>query len=89
MNNEIETIKVVFRTFKEDGSVIALFPEVEWDKQGNCSSYMRIGQHGAANYNSVISITRPSGPEFKSLAKELESIGYNLVIRAKYIRSRK
>lgn len=75
-----EKTKVVFRTYK-DGEVIALFPDID---EGNyyCMSYMHIGQHGAADYSGVIRDTKPASPEqYKDLQRELENIGYSLLIR--------
>jgi hypothetical protein len=74
--------KVVFRKFRDGGDLIALFPDEINYPNGNCESYQRIGQHGAADYGHCISITVPAHPfEYKALQKELESIGYDLEIR--------
>lgn len=86
MEKDTFTTKVVFRKYKDNGAILALFPEVD---EGNykCSCYERIGQHGSADYQHCISITKPAKPdEFESLKKELESRGYNLDIKKKYIR---
>lgn len=72
--------KVVFRAFRNDGSIIALFPNEIADNQGNYSSYMHVGQHGAANYAQVMKITKATA-EYGELRKELESIGYDLDIK--------
>lgn len=73
--------RVIFRKFS-DNQIIALFPEVEADYCGNIQSYMHLGQHGAADYNHCVSITRLAKPEeYNSLMVELESIGYSLEIR--------
>lgn len=80
--------KVVFRVFKDDGGVIALFPE-EKESRGMVNSYMQLGQHGGADYSGVMSKTRKATPnEYADIKKELTSIGYNLDIKEKYIRSR-
>lgn len=76
-----EKTKVVFRKWKDNGDIIALFPEIEegpiW-----CQSYMHVGQHGTAGYNHVIKGTVPATyKEYKELAKELRQIGYKLDIR--------
>lgn len=77
----------IFRKFKDGGDIIALFPAEEWDNEGNCSSYMHIGQHGAAHYQGMIEATTAATPaEYASLKTELESIGYNLKIQKKYTR---
>ena len=77
-----EKTVVVFRKYP-DGEVIALFPEIPHDDRGLlCSSYMRIGQHGAASCPAVSQETEPALPaEYSSLKKELEHIGYKLEVR--------
>lgn len=87
---DTEKTLVVFRKFK-DGAVIALFPEFINYPDGACESYMRIGQHGAADYNGLLSITKLATPkEYASLKRELESgpYGYNLKVRRKFTRAR-
>lgn len=72
---------VVFRRWRDrSGDIIALFPEIPADDQGLfCQSYMQVGQHGAADYHSVIRLTAPVGPkQFAPLAEELWRIGYDL-----------
>lgn len=86
--DEIEDVRVVFRRWP-NGDVIALFPEIEADPNGNCSSYMHVGQHGPADYAGCISATKPAQPkEYKTLARELESMGYRLTILKKFYRKR-
>jgi len=72
--------EVVFRKWKDNG-IIALFPyEVDYPN-GDISSYMHVGQHGAANYYFMIQETVPATEvEYNDLKKELESIGYNLKV---------
>ena len=66
---------------KDEPEVLALFPEIKGDLQGNCSSYLHCGQHGAANYLHCIQNSRNATPdEYAELHKELESIGYNLEV---------
>lgn len=72
---------VVFRVWKDAGTVIALMPK---EDAGNfmCMAYEHIGQHGAADYSHVISKTRPATKkEYKDLEQELTQIGYNLVVK--------
>jgi len=77
----------IFRKFKE-GDIIALFPEIEHCFP-MCSSYQHIGQHGGADYHGLIQITTlATPPEYEPLKTELESIGYDLKIREKWIRYR-
>jgi len=87
---DTEKTKVIFRTFK-DGSenVIALFPDELGDSSlGTCLSYMHIGQHGSASSIDITDTTRPSTKdELKPLYAELESLGYNLTIKKKFMYS--
>lgn len=68
--------KVVFRKWK-DGETIALFPDDTNPYDGTVTSYMHVGQHGAADYGHVISATHPAHPsEYRDLLAELKAIGY-------------
>jgi hypothetical protein len=74
--DEPEVTPVVFRAFPQ-GEVIALFPAIAGGRCGQCSSYMHVGQHGAADYGHVISITRPAElDEYEPLLRELVEVGY-------------
>ena len=69
--------RVVFRTFTQGGYVIALFPDIE-ERNGHVLSYMRLGQHGPADYKGMIKATRPAtSEEIAPLAKELRGQGYD------------
>lgn len=69
--------RVIFRTWPK-GDVIALFPDIEAGLF-SCSSYMHVGQHGAADYRYVVQQTRPAKvSEYADLVTELREIGYNL-----------
>lgn len=70
--------KVVFRKWKE-GDVIALFPDEPWNRHDyTTTSYMHVGQHGAADYTGVITVTRPAREnEYQNLLAEHKTIGYN------------
>jgi predicted nucleotidyltransferase len=82
MEKDTFVTKVVFRTFKNK-EVVALFPE-QLEIDYCIGSYMRIGQHCHADYDTVIQRTKPSKPEeYADLKNELESIGYNLRIMQK------
>ena len=84
---------VIFRRWKDTGEVIALFPH-EKEGPAHCSSFMHIGQHGPASYNSVIKATVPASAltdqDVRDLAKELTSDPYNYhlkpVLRVNYSR---
>ena len=84
--------KVVFRQWRtKPYEIIALFPEIPADLNGyKCSSYMHVGQHGAADYEGVVAATRPAYPknlrdtpddvaaEVDELMREIEGLGYVL-----------
>ena len=77
----VQETEVSFRYWDFGNAVIALFPYEIADFEGSCLSYMTIGQHGAADYDYVISTSRPATPEeYASLQVELARIGYNLKI---------
>ncbi len=87
MQDTEETV-VIFRKFKDDGSIIALFPELDYESGhanwGKVQSYMHVGQHGEADYANVVTLTTPAQEhEYEDLAEELASIGYNLRILAR------
>ncbi len=80
MEKDKHKTKVVFRKFKK-GDILALFPGIE-SGRGFVESYQHIGQHGGADYRHCIDVTKPATPEeYSDLQQELESIGYNLLIR--------
>ena len=77
--------KVIFRKWicgYSEGSVIALFPQIPADNQGQlCLSYEHVGQHGGVNYHLVLTKTRSLVPsEYRRLYKELKQIGYRLKV---------
>ena len=77
--------RVVFRIFpkKEGGDVIALFPAIAGTvgKPWTCSSYLHIGQHGFADLHGLTRVLRlATKAEYKDLAAELVSLGYDLEI---------
>jgi hypothetical protein len=80
---------VVFRRWKDCGTVIALFPEIPADIHGYfCEAYEHVGQHGGADFHGVIQNTTPvATEEAADLAEELTRIGYNLrpIRRASYM----
>jgi hypothetical protein len=71
---------VVFRKWKENGDVIALFPALPSDLYGDyCDAYEHVGQHGGADYHGVVQHTRPcSLNDAADLVTELRRIGYIL-----------
>ena len=78
---------VIFRKWKKakydviNGTIIALWPAVAADRNGNCNSYEHVGQHGGADYQGVIAKTLPATPkEYADLLAELKQIGYNPIV---------
>lgn len=78
------TTRVVFRKWN-NGDIIALFPQVPGGvSDDTCNSYEHVGQHGSADYFSVVTRTRPAtDAEAADLKAELESIGYVLDVKRK------
>lgn len=80
MERDKEQTRVVFRKYKSNGDILALFPDIEENSFYHyCGSYEHTGQHGAADYQGCIELTTPATPdEYSDLKKELELLGYNL-----------
>lgn len=82
MNEPLKT-KIIFRKWKEDGSIIALFPDLNFSNgcanKGNIMSYMHVGQHGEAcesllrDRTLLVTATKE---ESADLLAELKGIGY-------------
>jgi len=78
--------RVVFRRWpkSQGGGIIALFPDIPSDPAGRyCLSYEHVGQHGGADYQGLIRITKPvreRTEELEYLKEELRGRGYNLRI---------
>lgn len=76
----VGTTKVVFKKFPE-GDVIALMPDDVCDLHGNITSYMHIGQHGAASPALLIELEDATAEEYEALKHELEThVGYVLEV---------
>ena len=73
---------VIFRRWRNNGDIIALFPELPADCQGYfCDAYEHVGQHGGADYQGVVRETKPvSLEDAADLIQELERIGYRLKV---------
>lgn len=80
-----ETVDVVWRMTRSPygESVIALFPGIAGTSDpSECLSYVRLGQHGAADYTHVIRNSRPATPaEYAALERELTSPPFGYVFR--------
>ena len=85
IEQDTKKTRVVFRKWRSDKEIIALFPDISADDRGHCSSFMHIGQHGGADYQGVIGRTVLAKPhEYEELEKELIGRGYLLkIIRRK------
>jgi hypothetical protein len=74
-------INVIFRKFKKGGDIIALFPYSPYNRfdVNSIESYIHLGQHSEADYNTVIRQTIPclNSEEYEDLLLELESLGYD------------
>ena len=83
-------VRVIFRVWRQKPqNVIALFPDEDFDGRGHCSSYEHIGQHGAADFFGVLRPSRlPTPEEYAPLQRELEQIGYRLIIRKRHTPTR-
>ena len=72
---------VIFRKYKKGGDIIALFPYMVENGRGDVMSYEKIGQHAGANYDAVMTMTKPATKtQYKPLAVELTQIGYKLKV---------
>lgn len=85
---------VIFRRWKDSGSVIALFPHDAGDGSvGSCCSYEHVGQHGSADYRGVMEATDPvrmdtsEASDALDLFEELSKIGYVLDVHVRALRS--
>jgi len=75
--------RVLFRKLKDNGSIIALFPDLNYQSGnanfGNIMSYMHVGQHGEAdrallrNRSLLVTATKE---EYADLLAELKERGY-------------
>lgn len=82
MERDTTRTVVIFRMWMSSGSEpLALFP-CENTVDGMVSSYVRVGQHGSANYEGCMTRTRrATAAEYAPLKLELEGLGYVLDIR--------
>ena len=82
MQQDTESTKVVFLKWKDDGEIIALFPELNHTNNcanfGNIMSYMHIGQHDEAPIGLLndprLKAAKPQ--EYADLLAELGRVGY-------------
>jgi hypothetical protein len=78
---DTEITKVIFRKWKVQGDIIAIFPELSYRQNYRTQMYQHVGQHGEGDYQHVVSATVPAKPsEYADLKRELEGIGYKLKV---------
>jgi hypothetical protein len=85
MEKDTYTTDIIFRvdTTKEfKGTVFAIFPHDVCTHSGLVTTYQHVGQHSGGDYQRCIETSRLAKPsEYKELKKEMESLGYNIVVR--------
>lgn len=74
--------RVIFRKYKDNGDIVAIFPGIAADYNGTyCMCYEHIGQHGSCSYSYMMNITSPATEgEYMDLYKELINVGYDMQI---------
>lgn len=78
---------VIFRVFNNTNTIIAIFPTLPANIDGQLTSYMHIGQHGECDYDVILRNTKLLSKysfeyidihyNAQQLRKELKSIGYD------------
>lgn len=80
MSETTEITEVLFRKDRED-IVFAILPYDIADFKGGVTTYERLGQHSAGDYDHCIKTSKPATEvEYTPLKTEMESIGYNFKI---------
>lgn len=80
---------VILRRFRDDHSLIALFPELPGtNDDSTCLSYMHVGQHGTASAGLADVTDRvpyaPLPDDARALLRELEATGYVLTLKHRF-----
>ena len=70
--------KVIF--YKETDNILAVFPEIKSDLQGNISCYASLGQHSGMHPEYSKDLPIATKIEYNDLFTELENLGYNLEV---------
>jgi hypothetical protein len=80
--------KVIFRVDKQN-IVFALFPELPGTRDPDtCTVYEHVGQHSSGDYALLMAHSRPATlMEYRSLARELYHVGYDLEIKTRDARA--
>jgi hypothetical protein len=85
MKQDTQKTEVIFRvdTTKDyAGAITAIFPYQVETYKGNVGMYAHVGQHGHGDYQTMLGMSRPAGPEeYNDLKKEMENnYGYNFKV---------
>lgn len=83
MKKDTHKTKMTFLFNEDQQDLFAFFPEIleKEDQHSNFyASYSHIGQHSMSSYDYAAESRQATHEEYKDLAAELESIGYNLEI---------
>lgn len=75
-----ELVKVVFKYHAKNKDLFAFFPEFK-DRNGYFASYAHVGQHSDCCILYAKEARNAKPHEYEELKKELEQIGYNLIIK--------
>lgn len=77
-----KTTKVHFKTFPDDGGVIAIFPDIKCNNPHICAVFWRDGKHRDCLKNIVEDLPDAKPHEYASLKAELEgeTYGYRLEV---------
>lgn len=77
-----DTHKTTVRFYVEsDGSPLAYFPKETYNGGAAKCCYSHIGQHSACHPDYIRKMKKATPQQYQPLKKELESIGYNLLIK--------
>jgi len=79
--DEKTKIEVVFLYNEKQKDLFAYFPKEDFGYSGSKTSYSQIGQHSACNPKYAKESREATKKEYKDLKKELEFIGYELLIK--------
>jgi hypothetical protein len=80
----METTKVIFKKHRDTGEIVAFFPAIAHDVNGQYMvCYAHIGQHSSSCMGYFRECIPATQEEYASLKAELESLGYTLKIARK------
>ncbi len=72
----MKKIRVKFLIHPNHDEVFAMFPDEDWDFEGNKTSYAKVGQHGACSLMYAKECRDAKEEEYLHLLNELKNIGY-------------